>query len=60
MSEQTIYNALRAGGLSPAGACAMMGNMYCESGLRSDNVQDNCAMGDSDYTWNVDNGGIFK
>ena len=60
MSEQTIYDALRAGGLSPAGACAMMGNMWAESGLRSNNVQDNCPMSDSDYTYNVDNGIISK
>lgn len=60
MSEQTIYDALRAGGLSSAGACAMMGNMWAESGLRSNNVQDNCPMSDSDYTYNVDNGIISK
>lgn len=60
MSEQTIYQALRNGGLSPAGACAMMGNMWAESGLRSNNVQDNCPMGDSDYTYNVDNGIMSK
>lgn len=56
MSEITIYEALRAGGLSPAGACAMLGNMFCESALISNNVQNNCPMGDSDYTYNVDNG----
>ena len=60
MSEQTIYDGLRAGGLSPAGACAMMGNMACESALRSDNVQDNCPLGDKDYTYNVENGIISK
>lgn len=60
MSEQTIYNALRAGGLSPAGACAMMGNMWAESALRSNNVQDNCMMSDSDYTYNVDHDIISK
>ena len=56
MSEETIYNALQAGGLSPAGACAMMGNMYCESGLKSTNVEDRCPISDSDYTYNVDRG----
>lgn len=60
MSEQSIYNSLRAGGLSPAGACAMMGNMWAESGLRSNNVQDNCTVSDSDYTYNVDHGIITK
>ena len=60
MSEQMIYKALRDGGLSPAGACAMMGNMWAESGLRSNNVQDNCMMSDSDYTYNVDHDIISK
>lgn len=60
MSKEAIYHALRDGGLSPAGACAMMGNMWAESGLRSNNVQDNCPMSDSDYTYNVDNGIISK
>lgn len=56
MSEETIYNALFRSGLSPAGACAMMGNMYCESALKSTNVEDRCPIGDSDYTYNVDRG----
>ena len=56
MSELSIYTALRTKGLSPAGACGVMGNMFAESGLRSNNVQDNCPMGDKDYTYNVDNG----
>lgn len=60
MGEATIYRALRAGGLTRAGALAVMGNMYCESALRSDNVQDNCPMGDNDYTLNVNFGGISR
>lgn len=60
MSEQTIYNALRAGGLSPAGACAMLGNMYCESGLIANNVEDRCTLGDFDYTRAVDMGTISR
>lgn len=44
MSELTIYQTLRLGGLSPAGACAMMGNMSAESGLISFRKQ-----GDLDY-----------
>lgn len=39
MSEQSIYQLLRAGGLSPAGACAMMGNMQAESGCISFRMQ---------------------
>lgn len=60
MSEQTIYNSLRAGGLSHAGTCAMMGNMACESALLSNNVQDNCTLSDRDYTYAVDNGLITR
>ena len=55
MSEQSIYQALRNGGLSPAGACGVMGNMSAESAMRSNNVQDNCTMSDHDYTYAVDN-----
>lgn len=60
MSSESIYRALRSGGLSAAGACAMMGNMYCESLLKSNNVEDRCTMSDSDYTWNVDHGIISR
>lgn len=60
MNEVTIYNALRAGGLSAAGACAMIGNMWCESALISNNVQDNCTLGDFDYTNAVDSGTITR
>lgn len=60
MSEQTIYNALRIGGLSPSGACAMLGNMFCESGLKATNVEDRCTLGDFDYTNAVDMGTISR
>lgn len=39
MSKQEIYNQLRKGGLSQAGALAMMGNWQCESGLEPNRVQ---------------------
>ena len=63
MSEQTIYNALRSGGLTPSGACAMMGNMYCESGLISYRVQGDCKSGytfSKEDTAQVDNGTISE
>ena len=60
MSEQTIYNALRAGGLSRVGVCAMMGNMAMESALISTNVEDRCKVSDEVYTREVDNGTISK
>ena len=56
MSVRDIYYSLRAGGLSPAGACAIMGNMHAESVMMSNNVQDNCPLGDADYTFNVEHG----
>ena len=39
MSKQQIYNLLRSGGLSQAGALAMMGNWQCESGLEPNRLQ---------------------
>lgn len=60
MSEKTIYDALRSGGLSHAGACAMMGNMFCESALIPNNVEDRCTLGDFDYTYAVDTGTISR
>ena len=60
MSELTIYQALRNGGLSAAGACAMIGNMFCESGLKANNVEDRCTLGDFDYTNAVDVGTISR
>lgn len=56
MSDKTIYDALRAGGLSRTGVCAMMGNMAMESALISTNVQDNCKISDAEYTQYVDSG----
>lgn len=58
MSDQRIHDALIRGGLSHSGACAVMGNMYCESLMKSNIVEKRCPMSDSDYTWNVDNGGM--
>jgi len=60
MSDSTIYTALRNGGLSHAGACAVMGNMYCESLMKSNIVETRCPMSGADYTWNVDNGSISE
>ena len=58
MSELTIYQHLRAGGLSPAGACAVMGNMFQESAMQPNNVENRCTMSDSEYTRAVDEGRI--
>jgi hypothetical protein len=52
-----IYNQLVDAGLSPAGACGLMGNMKAESAMRSNNAQDGMTkMSDIEYTAAVDNG----
>ena len=58
MSELSIYQHLRSGGLSPAGACAVMGNMWAESSMIPNNVQNNCTLSDDEYTRAVDDGRI--
>ena len=58
MSKETIYGYLKQGGLSHNGSCAVMGNMYCESLLKSDNVQDGMGYTDEKYTHDVDKGTI--
>ena len=35
MSAKTIYDRLRSHGMTAAGACAMIGNMSAESGLKA-------------------------
>lgn len=52
--SKTIYDSLIAGGLSPVGACAVMGNMYCESTLKANIVEKRCPMTDEQYTALVD------
>ncbi len=57
MSNQTIYTQLVSAGMSPAGACGMMGNMNAESAMRANNAQDGMTrMSDAEYTAAVDNG----
>ena len=57
MSVRTIYSKLIAAGMSPAGACGLMGNMNAESAMRSNNAQDGMTkLSDAEYTAGVDNG----
>lgn len=57
MSNQTIYTRLVSAGMSPAGACGLMGNMNAESAMRANNAQDGMTrMSDTEYTAAVDNG----
>lgn len=59
MSNQSIYLQLVAAGMSPVGACAMMGNMQAESAMRANNAQDGMTrLSDAEYTAAVDNGSV--
>ncbi|MCR5577230.1 MAG: hypothetical protein K6F56_09500 [Oscillospiraceae bacterium] len=59
MSTKTIYDALTAAGLTPEGACGLLGNMTAESGLRADIAQrGTTALSDAQYTDAADRGSI--
>lgn len=59
-AEEKIWNYLKEQGLSDAGAAGLMGNLYAESGLRPDNLQNSyeskLGMADAEYTELVDKG----
>lgn len=51
MSAQTIYDELRRAGMTHEGACAMLGNMQCESGLKANIAQRGMtSLTDAQYT----------
>lgn len=57
MSNRTIYDALRAAGLTHAGTCGLMGNMRAESGMVSNIAQRGMTkLTDAQYTAAADNG----
>lgn len=60
MTEREIFDFLKKQGLTNAGAAGVMGNMFAESGLRSNNLQNSFEkkLGHTDisYTRAVDNG----
>ena len=59
MSASTIYNQLCLAGMSPVGACAMLGNMQAESGLQSNIAQRGMtSLSDEAYTLAADRGTI--
>lgn len=59
MSELTIYAQLRTAGMTAAGACGMMGNMYAESSMKANIAQHGMTnLSDEDYTAAADNGNI--
>lgn len=59
-TEEKIWGFLKAQGLTDAGAAGLMGNLYAESGLRSNNLQNTyegrLSMADAGYTEAVDHG----
>ena len=69
MSDKKIWKALIDGGLTEAGAAGVMGNLYAESGLKSNRVEMLCLKRlkeagkiytDATYTAFVDDGTITK
>ena len=59
MSTRTIYDMLRAAGLTAEGACGLMGNMQAESTMKANIAQRGMTgMSDEDYTFAADNGTI--
>lgn len=59
-TEEKIWRFLKAKGLTDAGAAGLMGNLYAESGLRPNNLQNSCekklGYTDATYTAAVDSG----
>lgn len=62
-NEQKIWNYLKENGFSDYGTAGLMGNLYAESGLRSNNLQNTyegkLGMADAEYTELVDKG-VYK
>lgn len=57
MSNRTIFDALRAAGLTIEGACGLMGNMQAESMMKSNIAQRGMTkLSDEQYTAAADNG----
>ena len=56
MSIKSIYDALRAAGMTAEGACGLMGNFQGESRMHSNNVEDRSGMDDDRYTALADSG----
>ncbi len=55
MSAKTIYDRLRSHGTTAAGACAMLGNMQAESGLKANIAQRGMTtLTDDEYTYQAD------
>lgn len=55
-NEEKIWNYLKSKGLNDYGCAGMMGNLYAESALQPNNVQNGMGFEDNTYTLSVDNG----
>lgn len=59
-TEEKIWSYLKGQGLTDAGTAGLMGNLYAESGLRPNNLQNSyegkLGMTDTEYTERVDSG----
>ena len=59
-NEERIWNYLKGAGLNDCGAAGLMGNLYAESGLRPNNLQNtyekSLGYTDETYTAAVDSG----
>lgn len=64
MTEEEIWNYLLGSGLSEAGVAGLMGNLYSESGLKANNLQNSgnkrLGLTDEQYTEKVDSGEYTK
>lgn len=60
MNETTIWNFLKSNGLNDYGAAGLMGNLFAESGLKPNNLQNSYEsvlnMNDNAYVSAVDSG----
>ena len=59
MSKRTIHEALRTAGMTPEGACGLMGNMMAESSMKANIAQRGMTkLTDAQYTEAADRGTI--
>lgn len=64
MNEKTIWNFLKSNGLNDYGAAGLMGNLFAESGLKPNNLQNSyeepLGMNDNAYVAAVDSGNYTR
>lgn len=58
--QEYIYSELRKAGMTPEGACAVLGNLQAESAFIPNNVEDRSGISDAVYTARVDSSNISK